>query len=675
MVTSSHLFVDFSCYVVALLCISCLPLITNSKVHEVNIKFCSNCSEVVVFRKREWYNFDDSVHMFQKFSYPRNLASAAAQGTKRYPHTDDRARPATRQLPSRVMDACRSISSFSSLRAIFVNLPRHIVQTSANGGQSCTETTERKMSGGNSDRSTSSIEWLWHYVSYSTFWLSILPIFSAIFFGLKIYHRGDEMKSSLRKEIDAQTDEISELREELENLRALTTRNEMDDSDAAKILCSVMKSLNDCEAQMKKSKFSTRFTENYEESEVPLMSEAQTDQGRMMNSEDDPTSDTRTRLRGEMPDYFDTIYTSQDLPREEISEIAMNVTCSDGKNISRKLFAEDLPAALPMMESLNGGNEVQNPESEIRGPSHSSDFKKTSTSLLHEDHISSRSFCIRAAGQGCSANSRGGGREEEGLIGSEDSDFDRIYFCAMRAIKEKLASDLLAAQQESIEFEFAIEKSARTCRRVSLKEGNPIVRMAVAAIEDSEGRMRVAAVRHHSQIPLVGENMRKLSNYHLRGAEKPNGSSQCGEDFGARGEFAFTVVNAAALDAKHCEDLAREQSSDRPHLDGEPRAGICHENSPDVPTNINECDADIDEYTPDWTETASDCTALERAVSDSTARRFSCSLSLTPPLSPLSINEYSSPLSCNTNVESVSTAVVCTHTGTFYKLISPTYHT
>ena len=668
MVTSTHLFVDFSCYVVALLCISCLPLITNSKVHEVNIKFCSNCSEVVVFRKREWYNFEDSVHMFQKFSYPRNLASAVAEGTTKYPHTNDRARPAARQLPSKVMDACRSMSSFSSLRAIFVNLPRHIVQTSANGGQSCTETTEGKMSGGNFNCPTSSTEWLWHYVSYSTFWLSILPIFSAIFFGLKIYHRGDETKSLLKKEIDAQTDEISELREELENLRAVTARNDMDDSDAAKILCSVMKSLNDCEAQMKKSKFSTRFTGNDVESEIPLTSEAPTDQGEMMVSEDDPTSDTRARLRGEMPNFFDTIYTSQDMPREEISEMAMNVTCLDGKNISRKLFAEDLPAPLPMMESLKGGNGVQSLESEKRGPSHSSDFKKASTSLLHEDLISSRSVCIRGVGQGCSANCRGGGREEEGLIGSEDYDFDRIYFCAMRAIKENLASDLLAAQQESIEFEVAIEKSARTCRRVSIKEGNPMVRMAVAAIEDSEGRMRVAAVRHHSQMPLVGENMRKLSNYHhlLRSEEKPNKASQCGEDFGARGEFAFTVVNAAALDAMHCEDLRREQSSDRLHLDGEPRTGICQGCSPDVPTISNECDADMNEYTPDWTETTSDCTTRERAVSDSTARRFSSSLSLTPPLSPLSINEYSSPLSCNTNVESVSTAVVCTHSGTFY---------
>jgi hypothetical protein len=675
-----------SSYFTALLCISCLPLITNSKVHEVNVKFCSNCSEVVVFKKRQWYNFDDPVQLFQKFSYPRNLASAVDKGKKNYPRTNDPARPAMHQLPLTMMDACYSMTNMSSLRAMIADLPRQIAEASKKGRRNCIGTNDVKIGGGNKQLPIHSAEWLWHYVSYSTLWLFFLPVFSAMLIGLLIYLRGDEMKSSLKKEIDAQTDEISDLKEELENLRAINSRNYTEGFDAAQILSSVVKSLNDCEAQMKISKFSTKFKEK-KDSDIPDSADLMTDEGRATEACSDHLPDARARLRGDMPNFFDTIYESQEMPCEES---AVMTTRADSANLSRKELANDSESAVPYVESLNEnasdvscrvplrnhGIEVHGLESEVRGPSSPSDFKRISTSLLSGDDNSMQSACMRVGRQDGGVSSRGGVRGNEGLLCSDDCDFDRLFFEAMMGIKEKLASDLIAAKQQSDESEVTIQKkrnvemSGRAFRMVqspSFQEAKSVVAMAVAAIENSEDRKRIAAARSLSQVSLIGDNIRQLPSQcqFLRSHDEPNNSSQVGEDFGTRGTFAFTVVNEAVHAAAHREEHGGDAVADVKQLEGEAQSHIRASSSSEAPTNTTDCDVEIEEYAPDWTEEASQYTTRSRAVSDTSARRFSCSVTHTPPLSPLSINEYSSPLSCNTNVESVSTAVVCGQAGTY----------
>jgi hypothetical protein len=676
-----------SSYFAALLCVSCLPLITNSKVHEVNVKFCSNCSEVVVFKKRQWYNFDDPVQLFQKFSYPRNLASAVDKGKKNYPRTNDRARPAVHQLPLTMMDACYSMTNMSSLRAMIADLPRQIAEASKKGRRNCIGANDANIGGDSKKLPILDAEWLWHYVSYSTLWLFVLPVFAAMLIGLLIYFRGDEMKSSLKKEIDAQTDEISELKEELENLRALNSRNYTEGFDAAQILSSVVKSLNDCEAQMKISKFSTKFKQK-KDSNIPDSAMLMADEGRETKACDDHLPDARARLRGDMPNFFDTIYESQDVPCEGS---AVMTTSSDSANMSRKELASDPESAQPYVESLNEkeseiscgvprrnhGIEVHGLDSVVRGPSSPSDFKRISTSLLSGDGNSIQNTCMRVEGQDGGVSSRGGARGDEWLLGSEDCDFDRLFFEAMMGIKEKLASDLIAAKQQSDEQEVVtiqkkrnVEMSGRAFRMVrspSFQEAKSVVAMAVAAIENSEDRKRIAAAKSHSQISLIGDKMRQLPSQcqFLRSHDEPDNSSQVGEDFGTRGTFAFTVVNQAVHAAAHREDHVGDASVDVKQLEGETKSHIRDSSSTDAPTNTTDCDVEIEEYSPDWAEEASQYTTRSRAVSDTSARRFSCSVTHTPPLSPLSINEYSSPLSCNTNVESVSTAVVCTQAGTY----------
>lgn len=673
-----------SSYFTALLCISCLPLITNSKVHEVNVKFCSNCSEVVVFKKRQWYNFDDPVQLFQKFSYSRNLASAVDKG-KRNPRTNDRARLAVHQLPLTMMDACYSMTNMSALRAMIADLPRQIAEASKKGRRNCIGTKDVKIGGGNKKLPIHSAEWLWHYVSYSALWLFFLPVFAAMLIGLQFYLRGDEMKSTLKREIDAQTDEISELKEELENLQALNSRNYTEGFDAAQILSSVVKSLNDCEAQMKISKFSTKFKEK-KDSDIPDSANLTTDERRATETCDDHLPDARARLRGDMPNFFDTIYESQEMPCEGS---AVTTTSSNNANLSRKELANDSESALPYVKSLckneseiscgvsrrNHGIQVHGLESEVRGPSPSSDFKRISTSLLSGDSNSMKTICIRVGRLDGGVSCGGGVRGDDGLQGGEDCDFDRLFFEAMMGIKEKLASDLIAAKQHSDESEVTIQKKRnvemsgwafRIVRSPSFQETKSVVAMAVAAIENSEDRKRIAAARTHSQISLIGDNVRQLQSQcqFLRSHDESNSSSQVDEDFGTRGTFAFTVVSEAVHEAAHRKEHMGDALADAHLLEAESESHIRDSSSSDAPTNTTDCDVEIEEYAPDWTDEASQYTTRSRAVSDTTARRFSCSVTHTPPLSPLSINEYSSPLSCNTNVESVNTAVVCAQSGT-----------